>query len=247
MGKLERLVERALAKAGSVIERVVPDDPDKAERLGEKIKGVIGEKAFDKVERFADAADLALENWRIQKEQDSARRALMLGIRNDRSGGRDVPLQGIRRAAARTVTVHLEQVSDQISQPRIPDDPRRDRRTRAEVDDSPWGRNELTFEQFIGHQDDQRRSMHEGEPRRHAAESQASNLEYYARHGPPPPYSRDYQDAAPPAYSSGPQRPPHSPVEVGAREVTPQITAVGPRDAAARRGLYERSRDARSR
>ncbi|MBX4967829.1 hypothetical protein [Rhizobium binae] len=88
MGKIERLAERALAKAGSVFERVVPDDLDKAERLGEKIKGIVGEKAFDKIERFADAADLALENRRIQKEQDSARRALMLGVRSDRSVGR---------------------------------------------------------------------------------------------------------------------------------------------------------------
>lgn len=98
MGKIETLAERALAKAGSVIERVVPDDPDKAERLGEKIKGIVGQKAFDKIERFADAADLALENRRIEKEKDPARRAMMLGepvkgsarqfIRNDRSGGR---------------------------------------------------------------------------------------------------------------------------------------------------------------
>ncbi|WP_107676531.1 hypothetical protein [Agrobacterium sp. LAD9] len=89
-----------MAKAGSVIERVVPDDPDKAERLGEKIKGIVGQKAFDKIERFADAADDELYNRRIQKEKDPARRAMMLGetakrsarqfIRDDRSGGRSL-------------------------------------------------------------------------------------------------------------------------------------------------------------
>ncbi|WP_454703196.1 hypothetical protein [Agrobacterium burrii] len=94
MGKIATLAERALAKAGSVLERVIPDDPDKAERLGEKIKGIVGQKAFDKIERLADAADDELYNRRMQKERDGVRRAMMHGepgsarqfTRDERSG-----------------------------------------------------------------------------------------------------------------------------------------------------------------
>ncbi|MBP2568734.1 MULTISPECIES: hypothetical protein [Agrobacterium] len=88
------LAERALAKAGSVIERVASADPDKAERLGEKIKGIVGEKLFDKIEGFAEVADDA----RVNREKDSIRREMMLRAmvggserdftRGDRSSGR---------------------------------------------------------------------------------------------------------------------------------------------------------------
>ncbi|MCW8061210.1 hypothetical protein [Agrobacterium tumefaciens] len=93
MGKITTLAERALAKAGSVLEKV---DSDKAERLGEKIKKVFGEKAFGKIERFAEAADDERLYRRIQKEEDPALRAKMIDVavygsnryftRNDRSG-----------------------------------------------------------------------------------------------------------------------------------------------------------------
>lgn len=98
MGKIMTLAERALAKAGSVIERVASADPDKAERLGEKIKGIVGEKLFDKIEEFADVADDARVNRDLQKEKDPVRREMMLRAmvggserdftRGDRSSGR---------------------------------------------------------------------------------------------------------------------------------------------------------------
>ncbi|CCV09410.1 hypothetical protein MESS2_p110009 [Mesorhizobium metallidurans STM 2683] len=98
MGTIATLAERAMAKAGSAIDRVVPSNPDKAERLGEKIKGIVGQKIFDKIESFADAADEERYNRRIQKEKDPVVRAGMISAalgqsprqftRDDRSGGR---------------------------------------------------------------------------------------------------------------------------------------------------------------
>lgn len=79
MGRIATLAERALAKAGSIIEKVVPEDPDKAEWLGEKIEKIFGKKVLDKIEDFAEAADEANSNRRLQKETDPARRAMMLG------------------------------------------------------------------------------------------------------------------------------------------------------------------------
>ncbi len=83
MGKIATLAERMLARAGSLVEVVVPDDPDRAEKLGAKIKQIVGPDAFSKIEKFAEAALDERDRRRMEKEQDPNRRAMML------SGGMD--------------------------------------------------------------------------------------------------------------------------------------------------------------
>ncbi|APO76947.1 hypothetical protein AM571_PA00059 (plasmid) [Rhizobium etli 8C-3] len=87
--KVNSVSDRTLEKVVSGIQKVVPDD--KMEKVGEKIKGFVGEETFDKIESVLDDADdrrIARKYQEYQRNQGiEARRAMMLNRNesNDRS------------------------------------------------------------------------------------------------------------------------------------------------------------------